>query len=803
MHKMSEKIMPYSNVQHRSIFLLKMLGVTAFYALSIYIEHYFFKRDAPVSPFEASSGFALAVLLIGGKRYAWSVFLGALLANTMQDTFLEAAAISSSDTLEALCGAWLLTRNAKFDESIRSLHDYLRLILWGGILGVSIGAVVGVTALLVFGFITAANYSHELLHWWMGDMLGVILITPLMLSWQKTNNAHEVPTGQLFEYVLLLGLAFFIGQVVFLDWFHSSVGYVAKGYWMFLLITWIAVRLDVRSVTAVLLVTAVQALFGAYNEVGFFKHDIAETHFANYWFYMATLSIVGMAMAIHLAERKKAEIKLQNSELLFRTLVSTSSQSVWHYRSGGLPIQQIDQASAAWWREFTRQTEEQRTGNGGMGWLAAVHEEDREIARRNWLDISTMGKPSTVNYRVRRWDGDWRWLQVRSVPIRDEQDSITEWAGTITDITDQEKTNLRLRESEERWAFAIEGSGDGVWDWDLLTGKIVFSKRYKEILGFPEEANWDSLGDWKDRVNPEDMGRAMIALESYLDGKLPAYAVEYRMLCGDGGWKWMLARGMVVARAQDGMPMRMIGTHTDITERKRMERQLHELASHLQTVREEEKARIAREIHDDLGGTLTALKMEAYWLADELSVIDKAAPLLKHTELMGQLVDNATSAMRSIITGLRPAMLDDLGLLAAIEWHATQFHKSTGIECQMDCVLDKDDEEKLFGMQSIHLFRILQEALTNVSRHSHASKVAVEMFCSDGKIKLSISDNGRGIPKNHAIASNSYGMLGMNERVEQLGGTIKFGNSPGGGFSVTVNLPLSDNKKEEKELSAS
>ena len=125
-----------------------------------------------------------------------------------------------------------------------------------------------------------------------------------------------------------------------------------------------------------------------------------------------------------------------------------------------------------------------------------------------------------------------------------------------------------LRESEERWSFALEGAGDGVWDWDMQTGRVVYSRRYKEMLGFPADADWRGLSDWTERVNPDDLRRAMMDLEKYLDGVSPAYTVDYRMLCQDGGWKWVSARGMVVSRAEDGRPQRMIGTHTDITERK-------------------------------------------------------------------------------------------------------------------------------------------------------------------------------------------------------------------------------------------
>jgi len=233
-----------------------------------------------------------------------------------------------------------------------------------------------------------------------------------------------------------------------------------------------------------------------------------------------------------------------------------------------------------------------------------------------------------------------------------------------------------------------------------------------------------------------------------------------------------------------------IANVTDTTERKQMERQLRELAAHLQTAREEEKASIAREVHDDLGGTLTALKMEACWMAEELDENIEKATILKHIESMVGLIDDATNVTRRIITGLRPCILDDLGLLAALEWQAKQFHKHTGIECRVNFDKGLDGDKKLDKTISINLFRIFQEALTNVSRHSRATKVAVEFHYTDKDIMLSISDNGCGLPDNFVVPGNSYGILGMTERVQQLGGKIKFDRPPGGGYAVTVIMPL-------------
>jgi signal transduction histidine kinase len=234
---------------------------------------------------------------------------------------------------------------------------------------------------------------------------------------------------------------------------------------------------------------------------------------------------------------------------------------------------------------------------------------------------------------------------------------------------------------------------------------------------------------------------------------------------------------------------------TYIAEHRLAERQLHALSAHLQDVREEEKASIAREIHDDLGGTLTAIKMEIYWLARGLPAGKESAPLFERVESMSQLLDNAVSVTRRVITELRPTILDDLGLLAAIEWQAAQFQKRTGIACRVNCIEDKSNLDK---QRSIALFRIFQEALTNVTRHSGASRVEVEFYHGDEEVSLSISDNGCGMPGGHVIAADSYGICGMFERVGQLGGKIKFDNLPGGGLNVAVVLPLSVNYQEEE-----
>jgi len=156
-------------------------------------------------------------------------------------------------------------------------------------------------------------------------------------------------------------------------------------------------------------------------------------------------------LLFEIRRRKGSEEALRESEHLFRALVDASSQSVWHYRPGGLPIKRIDQASIAWWCEFTGQSAAKRTSDGGMGWLDVVHDEDREIARRHFLTLATAREPTSAEYRVRRRDGAWRWIIVRCVPVRDERGSITDWAGTVSDITERKQAEDSMRASEEKY----------------------------------------------------------------------------------------------------------------------------------------------------------------------------------------------------------------------------------------------------------------------------------------------------------------------------------------------------------------
>jgi signal transduction histidine kinase len=209
------------------------------------------------------------------------------------------------------------------------------------------------------------------------------------------------------------------------------------------------------------------------------------------------------------------------------------------------------------------------------------------------------------------------------------------------------------------------------------------------------------------------------------------------------------------------------------------------LSTHLQEVREEERTRIARKIHDDLGQAMTALKIDLSWLDKKLP----NAQDLIHEKLrsMATLINASIGTVHHVSEDLRPGILDDFGLSAAIEWQSEEFQKRTGIECRASL---PPDEIELSKENSTNLFRIVQESLTNVIRHANATEVQINFNEEDGILLLEVADNGRGIAESAISNPKSFGLIGIKERVHSLGGEVEFAGIPDAGTRIIVKVPI-------------
>lgn len=250
-------------------------------------------------------------------------------------------------------------------------------------------------------------------------------------------------------------------------------------------------------------------------------------------------------------------------------------------------------------------------------------------------------------------------------------------------------------------------------------------------------------------------------------------------------------------RNAEGEIIGCLGIALDVTEGKKAEKklrsseqQLRALASRLQEVREEESANIAREIHDELGQTLTGLKMDISWVRRriaEMAETDLCSQVGDRLASMSDEVDETIQTVRRISTQLRPVILDDLGLTRALEWQAQEFENRTGITC--DFGVD-DHRSPLDPDRSTAVFRIFQEILTNVARHAAANNVKISLRSDNGLLVLDVRDDGKGISEEQISSSRALGILGMQERAQVCGGNVVIRRDNGGGTRVTVEVPM-------------
>jgi PAS domain S-box-containing protein len=395
--------------------------------------------------------------------------------------------------------------------------------------------------------------------------------------------------------------------------------------------------------------------------------------------------------------------------------------------------------------------------------------------------------------RLRCKDGNYKWILCRGIVIaRSAAGKPERMIGTHIDITPRKQIEQALEISEFRWKFALEGAGDGVWDWEIDTNTVHLSKRWKEMLGYTENEIGNTLEECESRYHPDDKANALAVLSEYLDNKITSYNLELRVRCKDGQYLWMLDRGMIVSRSGSGKPLRMIGTYTDITERKRIEndlrltqQQLRGLSKVANEALESERKRTARDLHDELGQLLVASKMYLGTLRAALPANNKKLDALG--EDMLTILNTTISATRRIASDLRPPILDDVGLAAALEWLIDSFSKQSEITFKLSI---DGNSTPIFEPIASALYRITQESLTNVVKHSQATSVEIRLIQNAHFVELTFSDNGRGIEVSDQGKQGSFGLLGIRERVILLAGEFSIAGTPDQGTNISVKVPV-------------
>jgi PAS domain S-box-containing protein len=222
-------------------------------------------------------------------------------------------------------------------------------------------------------------------------------------------------------------------------------------------------------------------------------------------------------------------------------------------------------------------------------WMELIHPDDLEKIIQELNRVIASKEPLHIEYRMRQKDGTYITLEDKGLFYPDSSGNLNQMVGFVANITERKQAQEALRESEERWQLALRGNNDGIWDWNIKTNEVFYLARWKEMLGIEEHELSNVLNEWTTRIHPDDLPGVMQAVQEYLERKTPHYIAEYRMRCKDGSYKWILGRGQAVWD-ETGAPLRMVGSHTDITKRKQAEAALQQALSKLETKVEERTA---------------------------------------------------------------------------------------------------------------------------------------------------------------------------------------------------------------------
>jgi PAS domain S-box-containing protein len=417
--------------------------------------------------------------------------------------------------------------------------------------------------------------------------------------------------------------------------------------------------------------------------------------------------------------------------------------------------------------------------------------EDRRKTTKNAIMMLKEQRFSPYEFRIVTKDGRIKWIMetVMSITYKGKRAIL----GNSMDVTERKEAGRRLEELEALESSILDAIPQAVvglherWiNFANNAVKIIFGWHHEELIGksirmiYRNEEEADRIGD---------------IFYSGLENQR-TYETEFPCLCKDG--REIICRMKASRIGEKLRDKRIVVTFEDITAQKKAQEELERsrqdlrnLSVHLQSVREEESTRVARKIHDELGQSLTALQMDLSWLENRLPVNSKN--IREKTRSMSELVDATIESVQKITRELRPSLLDDLGLPAAIEWQAGDFQKRSGIRCQANILCDTDTISKDLATS---IFRIFQETLTNIARHSKATQCKVSLTGNEKELCLEVTDNGIGITQWQVDDPRSFGMIGMRERAHLWGGTVHVRNAKPSGTTVRVMIPLDKGEKQ-------
>ncbi|PYO28351.1 MAG: hypothetical protein DMD73_06030 [Gemmatimonadetes bacterium] len=765
---------------HRLRYALQIAAVAVAYFAAARVGLLAAVAQPVVSSAWPPSGVALAALLLSGLRLWPGIALAAFLLNwTAGVSAAGAAGIAAGNTLEAVAAAWLLLRVVAFRPSLERVRDIIALVVVAALASTTVSATIGVASLRASGAVGPDALRRLWFVWWSGDALGDLLVAPLLLTWARAAG----PAARRLEAAALLAALLLLTALLL----RNPLAYV---YAVFPVVVWAALRLGPRGAATATAVVATLTIWYTLRGLGPFVASTPTENLALLQTFLALTSVMGLVLAAAAAERGAAEAALRQEVAFVQALqvvavAANEAQAADHAlqtsidavcRLTGWPVGYVytvppdepdllrpaaiwrdDQASL---REPFRRVTEATTLRRGVGLLAGP----------NVVAVLEFFSPDAM------------------VPDQALLGVLSQIGTQLGRVIERERAAGALREREALVGAMFDQSAVGIAVADRSARFVRSNRAFQEMIGY-DAAELEALS-YVDITYAEDLPRNRELMAELARGARSSFTFEKRYCRKDGRVIWAHVTASALP-GLDGTPQLFVGMVEDVTERKeadaeldRHRAQLRGLAARLEAAREAERARIAREIHDQLGQALTALKIDVLWLKKRVPA--SSPELGRKLDDIGTIIDSTAQGIQRVAAELRPSVLDELGLRAAIEWEAREFATRTGIECQVNL---PEGQPALEPSRATAVFRIFQEALTNVARHAAATQVLVRLAVAPRALELTVQDNGRGIREGALHDARSLGLLGMRERASNFQGNVTITGLPGAGTTLTLTMP--------------
>jgi signal transduction histidine kinase len=511
---------------------------------------------------------------------------------------------------------------------------------------------------------------------------------------------------------------------------------------------------------------------------------------------------------------QQAHQAVRESEERFRTFIGATSNVVYRmspdwnemrYLAGKEFIADTKDSIATWVDKYIHPDDQRHV-------MAAI---ERAIQSKTIFELE---------HRVIRADGSLGWIYSRAVPIFDEQGKILEWFGAASDVTQRKQAEEMLRQQQERAEFVADASDVGFWFCDLPFDKLSWDKRVKSHFWLPPDADV-TIHTFYERLHPEDRERTRCAIERSIATNTQ-YNIEYRTVAPDGRQNWIRAIGRTFYDGT-GQPMRFDGVTMNVTDRKESElalstsearyrelaksldqqvqartlelqarnrevlhmyESLGALSTRMMAVQDEERRRIARDLHDSAGQLLAAIGMQLSTLA--LDLRQTAPQFTDQMEESVRLLEQLQKEIRTTSYLLHPPLLDEAGLYSALSWYVEGLNKRSGVQTTLEIA---PDFGRLPRDIELVVFRVVQESLTNIHRHSGSKTAMIRIARHEGTITVEVQDQGKGIPPERLVEIQSegsgVGIRGMRERLRQFNGELRI-DSGESGTRVWATIPI-------------